>query len=125
MRYIDTVQLATTTDDGYGDATVTVLTESKAVFIQRTSASHELNTDVVLSDATVYLDPKNSVVTANLYRLEGMYIIANPFGDTQNRSWYKISSVNVAQRKLLNNAIDNIYCQLEKVAGPANVTYVS
>lgn len=33
MKYIDTVQIATTTNDGYGDKTVTVLTDSKAVFV--------------------------------------------------------------------------------------------
>lgn len=125
MRYIDTVQLATSTDDGYGDKNVTVLTESKAVFIQRTAVSHDTNADGIVSDATVYLDPTNSVVVANIYRLEGMYIVASPFGDTQNRSWYKITNVTVAQRKLLNNAIDNIYCQLNKIAGAPYVSYVS
>ena len=32
---------------------------------------------------------------------------------------YRNGSVRIAQRKLLNNAIDNIYCRLQKVAGLA------
>lgn len=124
MTLQDTVLLATTTSDGYGDKTVTVLTDVKSLFIQRTSASHDENIEGVQSDAAVYLDPKNTTVLANRYRLEGMYIIANPFGQSEEESWYKIVTCNVGQRKLLDNAVDNIYCQLEKVAGLAYV-YIS
>ena len=124
MTLTDTVRLATTTVNGYGDRTVTVLTDVKSLFIQRTSAMHADNANVVQSDATVYLDPKNQILIDNMYRLEGMYIISQPFGQGTQESWYKISGVTVAQRKLLDNAIDNIYCTLEKVAGLAYV-YVS
>jgi hypothetical protein len=64
-------------------------------------------------------------IAANVYRLEGMYIVANPLGGSQNQSWYRITHVTVGQRKLLNNAIDNVYCLLEKEAGAPYVTYVS
>jgi hypothetical protein len=120
----DTVKLATTTRDGYGDKTVTVLTEVVSLFIQRTGTEHADNIDGIVSDAAVYLDPRNPVVLDNSYRLEGMYIIAQPFGQDQEESWYKIVSVNVGQRKLLDNAVDNIYCRLQKVAGLAYV-YIS
>ncbi len=118
----DTVKLATTTVDGYGDKTVTVLTEVKSLFIQRTSVNHNQGAEMVQSNAVVYLDPKNAIVLNNAYRLEGMYIIAQPFGQTQPESWYKISSVTVGQRKLLDNAVENIHCQLDKVAGLAYVS---
>lgn len=118
----DTVKLATTTSDMYGDKTVTVLTEVKSLFIQRTAVAHDLSAEGVTSDAVVYLDPKNEVVLDNAYRLEGMYIIAQPFGQTQNESWYKIVGVHVGQRKLLNNAVENIHCTLDKVAGLAYVS---
>lgn len=124
MTLQDTVKLATTTGDGYGDKTVTVLTEVKSLFIQRTGTEHSDNMDTVASDAAVYLDPKNSIVLENSYRLEGMYIIAQPFSQEQSESWYKITTVNVGQRKLLDNTVENVYCQLEKVAGLAYV-YIS
>lgn len=117
MRLVDTVKLATTTNDGYGDRTVTVLTEVGAVFNQRTAVRHADNADAITSDATVYLDPKNQIVLDNAYRLEGMYIIAQPFGQETEESWYRIIAVNVGQRKLLNNVVENIYCHLEKTAG--------
>lgn len=117
MRLIDTVKLATTSSDMYGDKTVEVLTEVKSLFIQRTGAVNVGNMEADTSAAAVYLDKDNPVIVANAFRLEGMYIIAQPFGQITEESWYKISSVNVGQRKLLNNAIDNIYCRLDKVAG--------
>lgn len=122
MVLTDTVRLATTTVDGYGDKTVTVLTDVKSLFIQRTGVDHATNAETDNSDATIYLDPTNSVVLENMFRLEGMYIIAQPFGQLADESWYKIAHVTVAQRKLLDNTIDNIHCQLEKIAGLAYVS---
>lgn len=119
MKLIDTVKLATTTVDGYGDKAVTVLTEVKALFIQKSSIMHSENADSITSDATVYLDPLNTIVLTNAFRLEGMYIIAQPFGQLTQESWYQITNVTVGQRKLLNNAVDNIHCSLKKVAGLA------
>lgn len=119
MKLIDTVRLATTTSDGYGDKSVTILTDVKSLFIQKSSVSHANNTDTELSDATVYLDATNEVVLANMFKLEGMYIIAQPFGQNMQDSWYKIKSVSVGQRKLLDNDVDNIHCTLQKVAGLA------
>lgn len=122
MTLTDTIKLATTTVDGYGDKTVTVLSDVKSLFVQRTGVGRDATNDVVTSDATVYLDPTNSVVIANVYRLEGMYIIAQPFGQVTDEAWYRISNVTVAQRKLLDNTIDNVYCRLQKIAG---LPYVS
>lgn len=119
MILTDTVKLVTTTADMYGDKTVTVLTEVKSLFIQRTSVNHDSNADSIQSDAIVYLDPQNQLVLDNAYRLEGMYIIAQPFGQSQDESWYRITGVSVGQRKLLDNAVDNIHCTLDKIAGLA------
>lgn len=122
MKLIDTVKLAQTSSDMYGDLTVEVLSDVQCLFIQRTSVEQSDNAIGVTSDATIYLDPTNQVVLDNSYRLEGMYIIAQPFGQSQTESWYQISGVQVGQRKLLNNAIDNIHCELVKVAGLAYVS---
>lgn len=118
MNYPDTIKLATVTADGYGDRTVTAIDEIPASFIKRSGITHGTNTEGETSDAAVYLQPTNSIVLSRKDDLEGMYIHAEPFSDN---TWYRIRSVNIAQRKLLNNAIDNIYCRLEKVAGLAYV----
>lgn len=121
MKYPDTIRLVTATPDGYGDRSVTAFDEIPAAFIKRASVTHADNTEGEASDAAVYLLPTNAVVLNKKDALEGMYIHAQPFSDT---TWYRISSANIAERKLLNNAIDNVYCRLEKVAGLAYV-YIS
>jgi hypothetical protein len=121
MKYPDTIRLVTTTVDGYGDNSVTAFDEIPAAFIKRAGVTHADNIEGETSDAAVYLLPTNSVVLNKKDDLEGMYIHAQPFSDD---TWYKISSVNIAERKLLNNAIDNIYCRLQKIAGLAYV-YIS
>jgi len=116
MKYPDIVKLATTTSDGYGDKTVTVLDEIPASFIKRASVAHSQNSEMENSEAAVYLLPTHATVLEKKDDLEGMYIIVAPFSQS---NWYKISSANIAERKLLNNTIDNIYCRLQKVAGLA------
>lgn len=116
MKYPDTVKLATTTTDGYGDKTVTVLDEIPAAFVKRAGVTHNNNADAETSDAAVYLLPSHAKVLENKDDLEGMYIIVAPYGDN---NWYRISSANIAERKLLNNTIDNVYCRLQKIAGLA------
>lgn len=118
MRYPDTVKLATTTPDGYGDRTVTVLDEIPAAFIKRAGIAQGENREAETSDAAVYLLPTHPKVLEAIEKdeLEGMYIQCKPFG---NNNWYRISSANVAERKLLNNTVDNVYCRLQKVAGLA------
>lgn len=118
MTYPDTVQLATLSPDGYGDKNVSVLTDCKANFIRRKGVDHNNNADGITSDAAVYLDPTNPIVVARLDDLEGLYV-------RYRSKWYSVSEAHVAERKLLNNAIDNIYCLLDKQAGVAYASYIS
>lgn len=110
MKYPDVVKLATVTSDGYGDRTVVNLVDVVACFVKRAGYLHGANSEGETSDAAVYLLPTDANVLAKKDDLEGMYILSE-------NSWYRIRSVNIAQRKLLNNVIDNVYCRLEKVAG--------
>lgn len=116
MRYPDTIKLAKTQTDMYGDRTVTELSDIQASFIKRAGYERGVNMEGEISDATVYLNPANPIALANKDILEGMYILSEPFSKD---SWYRITSVNIAERKLLTNKIDNIYCRLEKIAGLA------
>lgn len=118
MKYPDTIKLATVTPDMYGDRTVTALEEIPASFIKRSGITHGENTEGETSDAAVYLLPTHPMVLALEDKIEGMFLQAEPFS---NDSWYRISTANYARRKLLNNALNNVYCRLEKVAGLAYV----
>lgn len=115
----DTCQLVTLSSDGYGDKTVTVVTTIDCLFLQSTGRTHSANVEIATSDAHIYLDIENPVIKNKGYRIEGMYLMVNPFGASDNESWYKITRVVVGQRKLLNNAVDNVHAYLQKVAKPA------
>ena len=117
MKYPDTIKLVTVTSDMYGDKTTSVVETVPATFIKRAGVTHSENREGETSDAAVYLQPIASVLDKR-DELEGMYLHAEPFSA---HSWYRISTVNIAQRKLLNNAVDNVYCRLDKIAGIANV----
>lgn len=118
MKYPDTVRLATTQADGYGDKTVTSFDEIPATFAKRKGYAHATNSEGETSDATVYLLPTNPTVLSKMNDLEGMLIQLAPYSDN---NWYRIASVDIAERKLLDNALDNVYCRLQKVAGVAYV----
>lgn len=125
MRYVDTVQLATATTDGYGDKTITALTDCRANFMKREAVPRVSNMKANKTETSVYLDPTNAVVLANIDDLEGMFLVADLFGGSIDNSWYRISHATVAQRKLLDNKIDNVFCLLEKEPGVPYATYVS
>lgn len=111
----DTVRIAKTSSDAYGDKKIVLLTEVDALFLQNSSSVHSNHVDEVNSDAHVYLDIDNNIIKDLGYRIEGMYLISNPFGNIDDESWYKISRVVVGQRKLLDNDVDNVHAFLKKV----------
>lgn len=104
--------------DGYGDRTIELLTEVRCLFNKSSAYTHTNNVDSPASDANVYFDIENAVVMDKGYGLEGMYVICNPFGASDDDSWYRISNVEVGQRKLLTNEVDNVHAFLSKVAKP-------
>lgn len=114
----DTCQLATTVTNGYGDSEISTLTTVDCLFMQRTGNSHSSNVEIATSDASVYLDIENPVIKDIGYRIEGMYLMVNPFGAADVESWYKVSRVIVGQKKLTSNEVDNVHAYLQKVAKP-------
>ncbi len=116
----DTCQVATIVSDGYGDRTVT-LESIDCLFLQHSGNTHSNHVEYVNSDAHVYLDIDNPIIKDVGYRIEGRYVLVNPFGATESESWYKIIQVVVGQRKLLTNEVDNVHAFLQKVASPGNV----
>ena len=114
IKYNDSVVLIDTKQDGYGDNTISHVKLVKALFNMGSSQSQSNYVETLGTDANVYLDIDNKFVQDYATRLEGMYIIANPYGGSNSEQWYKISSVSVGQDKLLSNKIDNIHCNLSK-----------
>lgn len=115
LCYKDTIKLVETTEpDGYGDVQPLVLTDLACDFFQSTGHSHSNHVDIVNSDAHAYIDYNNQEVVSRAYRLEGMYIIANPFNAPEIESWYRITLIRVGMDKLLCNKIDNVHIYLKK-----------
>lgn len=112
--YKDPIILIETAQDGYGDNTIKNQINLLGLFVQGNSQSNINHTEMLGTDAHVYLDISNDFVIENAYRLEGMYIVANIFNGIEQESWYKIARVKVGQRKLLANNVDNVHCFLTK-----------
>lgn len=114
LDYKDDLLLIETAQDGYGDNSLAHVEEVKGLFLEGTSQSETNYTEMLSSDAHVYLDIENDFVKNNAFRLEGMYLVANLYGGEEIESWYKISRCKVGQRKLLENDINNVHCFLTK-----------
>lgn len=114
LIYKDDVLLIETTQDGYGDNSIAHIEPIKGLFVQGTSQSEINYTEMLGTDAHIYLDIENPFVLANAFRLEGMYLVVNIFNGIESESWYKIARCKVGQRKLLENDVNNIHCFLTK-----------
>lgn len=112
--YNDTVTLVTTTVDIYGSETVDEQYEVPAVVELGVGFTHADNQDAITSDAIVRVDPTNSDVQDNFYRLEGMMVIIDTFGSGNSLNWYRVADVTVYRDTQLSNQIDNIQLTLEK-----------
>lgn len=115
LRYQDDIVIYNTSQDGYGDFTVTEEVKVKGLFLQGTSNAFNGQVDSIATDAHVYLDINNEFVKENAFRLEGLFLKCNTLNGSDSESWYRISSVKVGQRKLLDNEINNVHCRLTKV----------
>ena len=115
LCYKDTVKLVeTTAPDGYGDIEPVVLTDLACDFFQTIGHGHSNHVDIVNADAHAYIDYNNPEVVARAFRLEGMYIVANPFNAPEAESWYRVTTVRIGQDKLRRNKIDNVHIYLKK-----------
>lgn len=116
LEYKDPILLIDTAQDEYGDNSISHIEHLNGLFRLGASQNEVNYVESLGTDAHVYLDIENQFVKDNAYRLEGMYVVANLFGGKENQAWYKISSVILGQRKLLDNDINNIHARLTKCA---------
>lgn len=115
LDYQDEVIILKAASGGYrGAKTVTDYKVIPGIFIQSTAfvqAGFQENID---ADAIFFPDPTTQFVIDNFNRLEGMYIIAELFGVSEDEAWYKIEEVTVNRDHLLENETDNIQLNLKK-----------
>jgi hypothetical protein len=111
----DTAYIASSSKDGYGDVTVLEENEVKCAFFNQFSQQQAGNQELTQSDAYAYLDVDNDFIKNLGYQLQGMYLKTNVFGVDQ---WFIITTVEVAQRKLLTNQVNNVLVNLQVAAKP-------
>lgn len=114
----DTCYITALTKNGYGDVTVTEQNEVACAFFDSFSQENGSNEELTQSDAYAYLDINNDFIKSKGYKLQGLYFRTNPFGNDQ---WYIITTVEVAQRKLLTNEVNNVLINLQVAAAPTGV----
>lgn len=114
IDYKDIVTLVDPSIDGYSNETIGDMKDVKGLFIQSTGWSHSSNNSNIDSDAYVYIDHSDEFVIERANRLEGILVVANPFGYESSKSWYRVVDVQIGQDKLLCNKIDNVLLSLKK-----------
>ena len=112
----DTAYIVKLSKDGYGDVSVISENEISCAFFQGFSDEKASNQELTQSDAYAYLDVDDTFISSEGYRLHGMYFKLTQFGVEQ---WYVITNVEVAQRKLLTNEVNNVLVSLQVTANPA------
>lgn len=122
INYVDELQLVNTITDKYGAQKVSSINTVPCLILSNTGFSHGSFEDNITSDMQVYIDPQNTVIRSQAYRLEEQLVIVSRFGSLQEDSWYKIIDVSIGEDKLLCNNVDNILLSLKKTVG---IQYVS
>lgn len=115
IEYPDPAVLYKAPADGYGVKTAVYLADIDTNFTTSINNQRGANTEDITADALAYLDTENAAIADEGYELEGCFFAITRFGRT---IWYTIDTVDVNERKLLDNAIDNIQVRLVKTVEP-------
>lgn len=122
LEYQDTIRIVKTRVNGYGDELLEDDAEVAVIFEQNTGWSHGGNQTAVTSTTRAFVDPDNEFVQENFQRLEGMLVIASPFGEAFGDAWYRITDVTPARDTQFDNVIDNIALTLKKTTAIPGVS---
>lgn len=115
LKYKDVITFVNVTTSGYrGNKIMQSQIDVPCIFLQNTGMVNVRNQENYDADAICYPKPDNDFILESFNRLEGVYIMAPLFGVSDERAWFKVSSVNVNRDHLLKNKIDNIELLLKK-----------
>jgi hypothetical protein len=124
IDYQDQVTLVLTEPgDEYGTRAVAATHVAQAVVVfGSVGTRHNSNQDNTSADVTVFIEPSDSWVQDEHYRLEELLIAIELFGTPQEDAWYEVTDVAIHRDHLLGNQIDNVQLSLKKTA---SIGYVS
>lgn len=109
----DTAVLVSTNLNEYGDVVLEERTDIKILFRFGMSTMQNDFVENITTDGHCYIDLDNEFVKRNLYRLEGMYIVINRYGED---IWFKIEKTVVGRTLLTDNSDNCLHCWLSKSA---------
>lgn len=114
LTYKDPAVIYNLKRDVYGDETIVAdSADIKCLFLYSMSESHSGFVDDISTNAHAYLDIGNPFIQKNLYRLEGMYLVFNRYGED---NWYRIERAVIGRTVLTDNMDNNIHVYLSKSA---------
>ena len=119
LTYQDTIRLVETTSDEYGKEVYSDEATVAAIFEQATGWRHQSNADAMSGDATAFVDPTDEFVLSKFNQLEGMLLIADPFG---LGSWYRVVNVSVSRDTQFANEVNVIQLTLKKTVGITGIS---
>lgn len=120
--YQDTATFVWTSSNEYGDRTVIDTAEVDCSFFQDISFIRSQFADSLDTDAIMYVDPDNQALLDKYYRLEGVYVLIDLFGASEESSWFRVVKATISRDNLLSNQIDNIELALKKARPIPNVS---
>lgn len=121
MKYPDTVILVDPVIDQYGTEKIGRMETCRASVGVALGHQQNSNRAEITSDAVAYLDPSNSFLREQFYRLEGMMLITQE-GEASTDQWYRIQTVNIGEHKLTSNRIDHVQVDLTKTVSLPSVS---
>lgn len=111
LTYLDPATLVKVKLNEYGDAELDELSDIKVLFRFGMSTMQANFVENISTDAHAYLDISSSFVRNNLYRLEGMYLVMDRYGES---IWYKIEKSVIGRTLLTDNQDNNVHVWLSK-----------
>lgn len=104
LTYKDPAIIVRLETDEYGDLTIVKdQADIKTLFFIGMTSNQSDYVNNLGTDAHTYLDIENEYIQRNLWRLEGMFVIFDRYGE---KVWYKIERIKIGRTALTDN-VDN------------------
>lgn len=104
LTYKDPAIIVRLETDEYGDLSVVKdQADIKTLFFIGMTSNQSDYVNNLGTDAHTYLDIENDYIKRNLWRLEGMFVVFDRYGE---KVWYKIERIKIGRTALTDN-VDN------------------
>lgn len=120
LKFKDRVTVYTVTPDDYGKDVPGEGEVMLGLYVQNTTFLHTNNQDGVSGTSRLYLPANTNFMKDNHYRLEGMLVKVNPFGEDAAYQYFRIIDVIPARDILNRNRVRHVECELQKVTDFGN-----